>query len=542
MPRNDRARTASLKSYQILDTPPEAAYDDIARLAAHICGTPGAQVNFVDHERQWTKAGTPAPDLPRDIAFCSHALATPDLLVVEDARDDERFCRNPLVTGEPYIRFYAGAPLVAAGGHVLGTVCVFDLQPRRLAPEQLDALAALARQVTAHLELRRNNTLLAVECAERERAERALRESESRFRRLAAAAVDGVVITEGGVIVEVNDAFCAMVGRTPAELVGVEAASLVPPEDVPTVRARVASGAEGRYEARVRHRDGTPIPVEASARAIDYDGRAARVAVVHDLRERFEVERVKNEFVSIVSHELRTPLTSIRGALGLIEGGVAGPISPRALELVRIARTNSDRLVRLINEILDLDRIETGKLQLGLATLDPADVVAATLEGIAAMAEQAGVRLAARLSTVAPFSADRDRMIQVLTNLVSNAIKFSPAGGEVVVHVTAADGGAVRFAVCDAGIGIKAEDIQRLFRKFSQLDASDARRRGGSGLGLAISRSIVDQHGGRIGVESTPGAGSEFWFEIPAAPRPAATGATPTPIGTARVRATAGAI
>ena len=540
LPSTDAERHAALHSYQILDTHPEDAYDDIARLAAQLCGTAGAAVNFIDSARQWTKASVPAPIPagPRADAFCSHVVDAAEPIVVENAAADPRFCDNPFVTGAAHVRFYAGVPVMSPEGVALGTVCVFDCEPRTLSPGQRTALGALARQVSVLLELRRQNRRLADECAERARAERALQESESRFRRLSAAAVDGVVITERGFVVEVNDAFCALVGRTPAEVIGAPASTFSPPEDVAEIEQRVANGVEGRYQTRVARRDGTVVPIEASAHAIEYDGRIARVAVLRDLRDRFEVERVKNEFVSIVSHELRTPLTSIRGALGLIEGGVAGAISERGLELVRIARTNTDRLVRLINSILDLEKMETGQLQFGVAMLEPSDVVGSTLEGIQGMADQARVRLVARMSTFAVFPGDRDRMIQVLTNLVSNAIKFSPEGGEVVVRVSAAATGGVRFAVCDAGAGIKADDIERLFRKFSQLDASDSRQRGGSGLGLAISRSIVEQHGGRIGVNSTPGSGSEFWFEIPPAPVPEPPRATPA---LAPAPATAGA-
>jgi signal transduction histidine kinase len=211
---------------------------------------------------------------------------------------------------------------------------------------------------------------------------------------------------------------------------------------VATVAERVGAGVEGRYETHARRSDGTEFPVEVSARRLVYDGRCARVSVLRDISERRAVERVKNEFVSTVSHELRTPLTSIRGALGLIEGGVAGTVSGRGLELVRIARTNTERLVRLINTILDLEKMESGKMELGVTMLDPADVLAATLDGIGAMAEQQRVRLVARVNTFAAFAGDRDRVIQVLTNLVSNAIKFSPPDADVVVKVAVAPSGA----------------------------------------------------------------------------------------------------
>jgi DNA-binding response OmpR family regulator len=211
---------------------------------------------------------------------------------------------------------------------------------------------------------------------------------------------------------------------------------------------------------------------------------AEREADLRATAEREAVDRMKTEFISMVSHELRTPLTSIRGAMGLLEAGVVGALPPPALELVRIARTNADRLIRLVNDILDLEKLEAGRVELVLAALDPAELVAGALDA------------------------------QVLINLLGNAIKFSPDGGEVTLRVAPAGPGDLRVSVEDHGPGIPAGQMDRLFTRFGQLDASDRRGQGGTGLGLAISRSIVEQHGGRIGVVSEPGTRTEFWFEL----------------------------
>jgi signal transduction histidine kinase len=189
-------------------------------------------------------------------------------------------------------------------------------------------------------------------------------------------------------------------------------------------------------------------------------------------------------------------------------------MAPKALDLLRMARENSDRLIRLINELLDLDKIEAGKLELRYEVLTPSAVVRATLDGIAAMADEHRIKLVEHVEAHRSFSADRDRIVQVLTNLVSNAIKFSPAGSEVEVEATAI-ASTVVFAVHNVGPGIAAADRTRLFARFQQLDSGDNRRRGGTGLGLAISKAIVDQHGGRIGVRSEPDVRTTFWFEIP---------------------------
>lgn len=240
------------------------------------------------------------------------------------------------------------------------------------------------------------------------------------------------------------------------------------------------------------------------------------VGVATDVTERLRAQRMKDEFVSIVSHELRTPLTSIRGSLGLLDGGVAGELPPKARDLVRIALSNTDRLVRLINDILDLDKMEAGQVTLQRAPVPVRALCDEVIGQMSSYAQQMEVALEVQAAPCDPVHADRDRIAQVLTNLLSNAIKFSPAAGRVLVRLeTRAT--RVRISVVDNGPGIAAKDIPKLFQKFHQLDASDARSRGGSGLGLVIAKTLVEAHHGQIGVESEVGEGSTFYFELPVA-------------------------
>ena len=248
------------------------------------------------------------------------------------------------------------------------------------------------------------------------------------------------------------------------------------------------------------------------------DRVAGVVGIATDITERARIERLKNEFVSIVSHELRTPLTSIRGSLGLLDGGVAGDLEARTRQLVKIALSNTERLIRLVNDILDLDKMETGRLELRSESLDPVDLADAAIAEISGFAEESGVALVRKFEPAGSVEGDRDRLLQVLNNLLSNAIKFSKPGDTVTLELAEDETGRVRFSVCDEGPGIADEQLPKLFRKFSQLDESDARSTGGSGLGLAISKAIVEAHGGEIGVASQPGVGSRFHFQLGAGP------------------------
>jgi DNA-binding response OmpR family regulator len=198
-----------------------------------------------------------------------------------------------------------------------------------------------------------------------------------------------------------------------------------------------------------------------------------------------------------------------------MEGGRAGDLEPRAAQLVKVAHSESERLIRLINDILDIRKIEAGKLKLRTEELEVSAIVDGGIEGIRAMADQSNIRLSAEIQATGKFFGDRDRLSQVLTNLLSNAIKFSPPGSEIVVRVEKTMNSTWRFSVTDTGPGIPTDQKHKLFGLFQQLDLSDSRPQGGTGLGLAICKAIVEEHQGSIGVDSVVGKGSTFWFELP---------------------------
>jgi signal transduction histidine kinase len=233
--------------------------------------------------------------------------------------------------------------------------------------------------------------------------------------------------------------------------------------------------------------------------------------------ERKRLDRLKDEFVSTVSHELRTPLTSITGSLGLLIGKAVGVLSEPAARLLEIAHNNSQRLVRLVNDILDIEKLESGHAVFDFRKIEVRSLVEQTVESMRGYAGAHGVKVRVEAAVaVDAVRADTDRLAQVVTNLLSNAIKFSPPDGEVVIAVgKEVKGDVVRITVRDHGPGISADFRPRIFERFAQADATNARRKGGTGLGLSISKQIIDRLGGDIGFADAPGGGTIFYVELP---------------------------
>ena len=356
----------------------------------------------------------------------------------------------------------------------------------------------------------------------RERSEELAR-SDAAFRELYASLADGIiVITPEGLIDFANPAVAAMFGYTVTELVGQPVSMLIA-EELRGSNARATErflrdgpsnvlGAGTLVYPAVR-RDGTRFDIEFSLAAMRQGDAQRLVAVVRDVTQRTALERMKNEFTATVSHELRTPLTSVMGSLELLreEPALEGP----AREMLDMAWRNSQRLALLVNDVIDAERIESGAMKFEPTRFALRDFLeeAVRLDQPYAAKHDATLRLAEPLPE-AFVRADRGRLLQVMANLVSNAAKFSPAGGEVAVSA-AARGNRVRIQVSDRGRGIPEDFRPRIFQRFAQADSSDERERGGTGLGLAICKAIVERSGGTIGFEDREGGGTTFWFELP---------------------------
>ncbi|SHH54040.1 PAS domain S-box protein [Massilia sp. CF038] len=668
-PADEIDRIAALCRLHVLDTPADDRFDRITRIAQRLFHVPIALVSLVDGERQWFKsrAGLGTQETPRNISFCGHAILEERPFIIHDALADPRFADNPLVTGPPHLRFYAGIPIHEAGGWRVGTLCLIDTSPRAFSVADVAALKDLARWAETELNL-----------YSLEQATAITREKEARLQAIVEHAGDAIVtIDDGGMVETFNPAAQRMFGYRADEVVARPVAALAArhyrdtitqmvtamardgltgtgpanrqvfaqrrdgsrfpanlvvsemrigqrraftalvrdiserrrsSDDIKRLNRHLAetlglqqaildstdyaiiavnslgqvtmfnAGAQrmlGYTEAEMRtqdklrvlhdpaelaarvaqlsqelnrpiragaemfiakalegkrddsewtyiRKDGTRLPVMLSVSAV-WDERhelAGFVGIAQDLSERKKIEQLKNEFISTLSHELRTPLTSIRGSLGLLAGGAAGEIPPKAHTLLDVANKNCDRLVRLINDILDVEKIESGSMRFDAVVQPLLPLVEQAVAATTAYANNYQVSFDVRSDRGDIYVAvDADRLTQVIVNLLSNASKFAPSGDVVEVRLRRRQH-SVRLSVIDHGVGIPDAFRDRIFQKFAQADGTDKRAKGGTGLGLNITKAIVEKHCGTIDFISEPGIRTEFYFDLPLASAP----------------------
>jgi PAS domain S-box-containing protein len=369
-------------------------------------------------------------------------------------------------------------------------------------------------------------------------------EAQARYRHLADTARDAIIrIDPGNLITFISPASSEILGYSPAELVGSNMQDLINPDDIGGVEAAycalIAAGPDApsvRLEFRARHRDGHCIWLEGSPR-VEFDPATGQVAGYQDMmrdataRKRLEAElatalaaaeeaaAVKAEFLANMSHELRTPMTSVLGFSKLLLE--RDDLSPEARLHVERVDAAGKALLATVNDILDFSKLEAGQVEIVRAPMSIRPLLDETLTLFLTQAERKGLALAAQVAAAVPEAllADQVRLRQILLNLIGNAVKFT-AAGQVAVALTYV-GGALRCEISDTGPGMTPDQAARLFQRFSQIDGGSTRKHGGTGLGLAICRGLVEAMGGIIGVDSVPGAGSTFWFQLPAAPAPA---------------------
>ena len=565
LPSNEAVRLNALHELKILDTPAEEAFDELTRLAAYICGTPIALITLVDSERQWfkSKVGFEALETPRDVAFCAHAIIQPDILVVRDAHQDVRFADNPLVTTDPKIRFYAGAPLTTPDGLALGTLCLIDYIPRDLAFEQLDALRILARQVMTQLELRRNlaelkrviiqrqkseeailrakvaeaaKLELEKEITERKRVEAQLSRSKKRLRDILDSLLFFVgVLTPEGIMIETN--------RTPLEVAALKQSDVLGKLFVetywwsysPSIQAQIqaaieqaALGKRIRFDIQIRIAGESLIMFDFSlnpifdsagrvsaliASGIDISDRKQAEEDVHNaLKNEKELNELKSRFVTMTSHEFRTPLSTILSSTELLQHyGYKWDEQKKLIHFQRI-QTAVQNMTQLLNDVLLIGKAEAGKLEYNPTQFNLSEFCREIINEVQAVAGTKHMIAFCSEGQSNNVVMDEKLLRHILTNLLTNAVKYSTPGSRVWFNLIC-DRVAAVFSIKDQGIGIPPEDVGKLFESFHR--GKNVSTIPGTGLGLTIVKKSVDLHGGKIKVKSEVGVGTTFTVTLP---------------------------
>lgn len=503
---NEEDRLQDLHDYGILGTPPDQVLDHLAEMAARICGTPRAAVTIIDKDHQWFKAthGFSATPTPRDDSICGHGILEQGLFEVPDISEDPRFQGSSHIEGPAQVRFYAGSPLRSERGNAIGMLCVFDQNPRKLNTMQQAALNDLAELAMGVIQAGRNARLL------------------SWFGSLLDTVDQEIFIMDPGTLQYIYANETALRSLS-TDLAGLRRLT---PMDILQERSRewferhIQELHTGEpfiaFESRRKRADGQVYPVEVRWQLRVTNGRRVVLSVVQDISKRKALEHMKDELVAVVNHELRTPLTSIHGALKLLEAGAAGPLPEVAGELIGVAVQNSDRLRRIVDDILDMEKLASGRMEFHIELLDAGEVLAEIGSACASYAKSNRIKLYVDSPPGLQLQADGARLQQVMANLVSNAIKFSPPDAIVTLRAVPIQRGRVQLEVIDQGSGVPEQFRELIFQRFTQADMKANRSKGGSGLGLAIAKQMTERMGGKIGFESQPGK-TRFFVAFPGA-------------------------
>jgi PAS domain S-box-containing protein len=518
----DPARLAALCDSGLADSPPEEAFDRLTRLASRLLGAPLSTLSLVDDARQFFKAQTGLPEplatarqTPLTHSICRHVVSLGAPLLIPDTLLDERVRANPMVAGFG-IRAYAGVPVATAGGYVLGSLCVADVRPREWSAADLEALTDLAAVAGAEIELRR---------ARGGGGDGVAPEAEGWFRPLVEQSIAAIYLYQDGRFLYVNPR-CAEIFGYPLEEFAAPGflERVIHPEDFPLVRDNVRRRLSGeeftrRYSFRGVRADGSVLYLEVHGTRLEIDGRPALMGVGIDVteqvragQEREAAVAARDRFYAMVSHELRTPISTIMLYNDLLLSGMCDPVTDAQREAVDRSQKSARHLLELINDLLDLSKLEAGKMEPRLEDVEVAELVEGVFAGVAPLAAEHGCVMTLEMPVrPLPVTGDARRVRQILLNLLSNAVKFG-RGRPVEVRCLPMEGG-VSVEVTDHGPGIDPADVPRIFEEFVQLGGDEGEV--GTGLGLPIARRLAELLGGRLEVRTAPGQGSTFRLFLP---------------------------
>ncbi len=565
IPKDEASRLNELKSFEILDSNAEKQFDDITMLATKICETPIALVSLVDERRQWfkSKQGLTICETQRELAFCAHAINQKDIFIVEDAREDKRFIDNPLVTGDSKIIFYAGMPLRTSNGLNIGTLCVIDHKPRRLTENQIKSLRILANQVVLAIETRLkvrkldlfSNMMVEIHYL----ANLKTNNLECLFEKYLSKG-SKILGLDVGIISSIkNDKYTVMqvvdkdnsikIGQS-FSIENTYCAQVVEHNETffhnNIGQDRIMVNHPCYLNTKLESYIGTPIYLNGeiygtlsyssskikTIRFSDYEIRFVEILAQTISRKldvwygkkdqqeaRIRAEKLlkaKSIFLANMSHEIRTPLNSIIGLCDLL---AISKLDNEQKEYITTLQNSSEVLLDLVNDILDLSKIEEGELVLDYSELDFTRLFEKILDMFKRQANEKRIALKFNIDNEVDkiYKADFGRITQIVINLVGNALKFTKSGSiefSLAKNIYPDKRGNLLLKVTDTGIGIAKDKLKVIYQSFAQEEATTTRDFGGTGLGLAIVQKIATSMGGSTWVESQKGVGSTFYVTL----------------------------
>ncbi|WP_139377496.1 GAF domain-containing sensor histidine kinase [Daejeonella lutea] len=553
IPDNDVKRIGALRRYQILDTPPEDAFDNVARLCTQIFNVPISLISLVDKEEVYFKANVGmgnAKKTSRGVSLCSLAVLKPDVTVFENAGDEPCLLTNPNVTGSFGLKFYAGAPLTTHDGFLIGTLCIIDKQPRSFGEDEQKILSGMAKIVMDEVELRLsslteiarqqevNEELTAINeemTSTNEELSSTLEDLALSQNRLAVAhdevkesmdrldlALEAGRLGSYNLNLETGRMICTPLckqnfGLTPdAQFDFKEFLNSILPDYRDYVQEKINDAVKNNKtyiaEYEILWPDSSRHWISASGKLMkDRETGANRmIGVTLLITERKEFEQRKDDFIGIASHELKTPITSLKANLQMLDRLKNNPNSQLIPRLVEASNNSMDKLEMMVEDLLNMHQFKEGHLRLNKTLFNVAEMLDVCCNHI---------RFGGKYDLITTgdkdviLYADEHRIDQVIVNFVNNAVKYAPGSGQIILHVEKLEH-STKISVQDFGPGIPPEHQTRLFDRYWRADHSGSKY-SGLGIGLYICSEIIRQHGGEIGVESQIGNGSTFWFTIP---------------------------
>lgn len=549
LPTNEAERLKALRSYDIIESGQEKNFDELAELASYICGTPHGLITFIEEERQFEKSYTGMKQVensrPRSESVCQYTILQNDILEVRNMAESEIFKYNPLVKGDPNLRFYAGMPLSNGDGLNLGALCVIDTKERQLDDEQKNALRIIAKQVMQQLEIRKHNANLKkeVETLLEERIKETKdklvkKELEANLLQKSLDKANAAIKLDlDGKILSVNKLFCKMMEYQPSELIGQNHSVLFPKTELQETHnkywEKLMRGVYYRGKFVRITKSGKEKWIDSSYNPIfDEQGNLVSVLnIAHDITNEVQYQKdleeskkiaeralvAKDNFLSNMSHEIRTPLNAIIGFSDILK---KESLSHTQKDHVDTILSAGENLLNIINHILDLSKIESGKFSLENSPFSPAKVLMTVDKMLREKANEKDIKLETHIDDSVPKSVlgDEFRLNQILINLINNAIKFTHKGSVKVfasADVLDKDNCNLKIKVQDTGIGIPKDKQDKIFERFVQADSDTTRKYGGTGLGLNIVKLLVEKFNGELSLESKKGKGSVFSVSIP---------------------------